>query len=374
MHARRLSLPRLLIVALVATLAIPATAFPTSRLELPPPSGTQTIGTATLHLVDRSRVDQPAGTEVPRELMVQLWYPAAPSGGRPASYMSPGLAGAIETTMGLPAGTFGSLPTHAADAVPVAAGRHPLLLFSHGLGTMREIHAALLEELASRGYVVAAISHTYDAGLVEFPDGRLVSGVAPAAPSASERRLLLTTRVADFRFVLDQLTLLATAPTGLLSGRLDLRKVGTLGHSFGGATAASAMLADSRIRAGVDLDGRIWGKVVRKGLDRPFMLLIGDALGGTPTADQARFFARLRAERYALHLAGAGHFSFTDLGSFAPALPGLDELFDIGSIDPARADRAIRAYVRAFFDTALLGRRDPLLAGPSSAYPEVRFL
>ena len=58
------------------------------------------------------------------------------------------------------------------------------------------------------------------------------------------------------------------------AGRLDLHRIGVFGHSRGGATAADAMLSDRRIGAGVNLDGGMWGPVVKRGLDRPFGLLL----------------------------------------------------------------------------------------------------
>lgn len=361
--------------AAAATGASAAVLAAPSPLELAAPTGTRPIGAVSLYLVDRTRVDPLAGTPGPRELSARVWYPAAsPADGPPVGYMSEGVSAAIEGAFGLPAGTFGELSAHASASPPVADGRHPLLLFSHGLGAMHQFDTSLLEELASRGYVVAAIDHTYDAAVVELPDGRVVPGIAPAVPDPAQRRQLLSTRVDDLRFVLDRLVRLTRAESGLLAGHLDLRRIGALGHSFGGATVASAMLIDRRIVAGADLDGRVWGRVVSKGLDRPFMLLVGDSLTVGLTPDQARFFTRLRSERHALRLVGAGHFSFTDVPQFADALPGLDQLFDIGSIDAAEATREVRAYVTAFFDEALLGRRNPLLDGASPDHPNVRFL
>jgi predicted dienelactone hydrolase len=362
----------LLVVAAAIAAATTATSASATPLALPAPTGTLATGTTTLHLVDRTRRDPLAGGR--RELMVQLWYPAARRAGRPAQYMTPGTAAALEASFGLPRGTLASLETHAFAGVPIASGRHPVLVYSHGLGTIRGFNTSLLDELASRGYVVAAIDHTSDAGLVEFPGGRIVKGVAPAVPTTDQNARLLATRVADVRFVLDELTRRTNAPAGLLAHRLDLSRVGALGHSFGGATAAAAMLADRRIKAGADLDGKIWGPVVAKGLERPFLLVIGDSLGAHPTPDQAAFLSHLRGKRYALRLAGGGHFSFTDLPLFAAAVPGLDRAFDVGTVEPERADGAVRAYVAAFFASALDGRSSMLLAGPSSAYPEVRFL
>ena len=74
-------------------------------------------------------------------------------------------------------------------------------------------------------------------------------------------------RIADTRFVLDELASLASGrnpdaehrplPSGL-STALDLAKVGMFGHSLGGATAAKAMAADARISAGINLDGSMF--------------------------------------------------------------------------------------------------------------------
>jgi predicted dienelactone hydrolase len=343
------------------------------ELHLPAPTGTRPIGTTILHLVDRARRDLLAPTRTNRQLIVHLWYPAATRSGRPAPYLSPRLASLLEKTFELPAGTFGSFRTHGRLAAPIARGRHPLLLFSHGLGTLPEFHTALMGDLASRGYVVAAIAHTYDAAAVELPNGRVILGTAPAQPNERQRRLLLGTRAGDLRFVLDELLKRSRRGTGLLAGKLAPDKVGALGHSLGGATAAAAMLIDPRIRAGADLDGTIFGDVAGRGLRTPFMLMIADRFEGRLTPDQAAFFNRLRSTRYALAVRGAGHYSFTDLPLFASALPGLDQTFDIGTIDPLRADAAIRTYVAAFFDRTLRNREAPLLHGPSAAFPEIAF-
>ena len=56
------------------------------------------------------------------------------------------------------------------------------------------------------------------------------------------------------------------------------------GHSLGGATAAAAMLEDQRIKAGVNLDGTLFGPVVNAGLDRPFMLVAAQATAATTTS------------------------------------------------------------------------------------------
>jgi predicted dienelactone hydrolase len=106
-------------------------------------------------------------------------------------------------------------------------------------------------------------------------------------------------RVADTRFVLDELTALNAGrdpgtgspplPAGL-AGALDLNRIGMFGVSGGGFTAAQAMYEDPRIKAGIDIDGTLeytqnpTGKhlspVAAHGLNRPFMRFVTRATSG----------------------------------------------------------------------------------------------
>lgn len=103
--------------------------------------------------------------------------------------------------------------------------------------------------------------------------------------------LLLPTRVADARVVLDRLADVAGGPERRqilppsLAADLDLSKVGMFGHSLGGPTTAQAIHDDPRIRAGVNLDGPNLGSVAADGLDRPLLML---ASGKFPCTDAVR--------------------------------------------------------------------------------------
>jgi len=248
-----------------------------------------------------------------------------------------------------------------------------VLLFSPGFGTLRALYTAFFEELASRGFVVFALEHTYEAPVVQFPGGRLELARVPQTTAALDRAF--DVRLADVRFVLDRLEQLeASNLPGRLRGRLDLSRVGMFGHSFGGAAAAEAMRVDPRIKAGANLDGSFYGSVARGSLDAPFMLMT--APRGVGPSENA-FLSRLRGSQLALTLAGSDHFSFSDLvvlgRPLARIVPGLLRGFPLGSIDPARAIRIQRAYLAAFFSAHLRGTREPLLDRPWRGHPEVRF-
>ncbi|WP_231956968.1 MULTISPECIES: hydrolase [unclassified Actinoplanes] len=384
----RRTLAAVLAIAAAMLTAVPAQAAPVRRLVLPAATGHDRIGTVALHLVDRSRPDPWVPATPAREIMVQIWYPAAGVHGYPrADWVSPGVGARLN-----PPGSGVLLPvTHAYAGAPVEGRHHPVVLYSPGFGLERTFSTALVEELVSHGYVVVTIDHTHDAQFVEFPGGRIETQSLPAPtddPAGDDERVIATAlaaRVADTRFTLDQLTTIArggdpdaehrTLPCGL-AGAFDLSRVGMFGHSLGGASAAETMYEDPRVTAGVNLDGSVSGPVVSAGLDRPFLQVGSDGHGGDADETWDALWAHLRGPRRELELADSGHMSFTDLQVLLPqagAAPGtLEPAF--GTIDGERAVTVERAYLLAFFDRYLRHQRRGLLDAPSPAYPEMRFV
>jgi predicted dienelactone hydrolase len=337
------------------------------------------VGTTSLHLVDRARRDPFAPTPRPRELMVRLWYPALTTAGRPrAPYTAPQVAATIESGfLPLKPGTLAAVRTHARTDAPAGPGRLPLLLLGHGRQGHHSDSTFLAEELAAHGWLVAAVDHTYDAGAVLFPDGRLVRSVLPDVPDdwAAQEAKEVAARVADLRFVATELTgRRHTLRAGLPCP--DPERIGVFGHSMGGAAAAATILADRRFAAGISLDGGFFGsRVTSLGLDRPFLLLT--ALADHETWQQWREHQHAWGRQ--LRIADSGHLTFTDL-PFVAGPGGLDrslppelyaELF--GGIAAARSAELLRVYVRAFFDRFLAGRPTRLFDGPSPRHPEIGF-
>jgi len=402
--ARNHRIPRLLLLALALAVSlvaggsmpafarvVEAPAPAVLRPTLPPPTGNHRIGVVPLHLVDRSRPDPWVSSQPVRELMVSLWYPARRTHAQPVyPWLGPGAWERFGQDNDVPPGSVLVPLTHARVNAPVDRhrGGRPLVLYSPGLGGNRDSSTVLVEQLVSRGYVVATIDHTHDASQVEFPDGRVeVSAVPPITPEVVEKAVAV--RVADTRFVLNRLVALNAGrnpdaeqrllPAGLRSA-LNLSRVGMFGHSLGGATAAQAMYEDPRIKAGVNLDGTMVGAVVDAGLDRPFMLVASQNHGRDTDPSWARFWANLRGWRLNLQLTGAGHNSFTDLQVLIPQLVGVLQLppelvqLLIGTVDPHRSVLIQRAYLTAFFNLHLLHRDGRLLTRPSPRFPEMQFV
>ena len=353
-----------------------APAAPGHTPFLPEPTGPCPVGTTSLWLTDVSRPDPWAAGVSARELMVSLWYPAASSGGRRARYMTPAESGLQLTSRGITGVPPGVLSTVRANAVSGAAPSGgqlalPLVVLSPGFTNSRSTLTALAEDLASHGYAVAGIDHTYESFATAFPDGRVATCLARETPRRGRGfwEKVVAGRAADVSFLLNDLT--GAHPAWPDAGLIDPSRMAMAGHSAGGAAAIAAMLADSRIRAGVDMDGATYAPIPDEGLSRPFLFLgkqsnYAPGSGGAVTTWE-RDWKLLTGWKRWLLVAGARHASFTDLGLLADQLG-----IDIGADLPgARSLDITRAYVLAFFDQHLCSRPQALLDQPSPRYPEV---
>ncbi|XP_078423306.1 platelet-activating factor acetylhydrolase 2, cytoplasmic-like [Cetorhinus maximus] len=184
-----------------------------------------------------------------------------------------------------------------------AAEKYPLIIFSHGLGAFRTVYSTVCNEMASRGFVIAAVEHRDESACATFFFKSSVEdfeqpirtttpmeqspeepGSRQASPPALEEEWLtyrkLHTAEEDFSLrnkqvhqrveecsrALNLLTdindgkLIKNALPGdldlsVMKGCIDLERVAVMGHSFGGATAILAVAKDSRFKCAIALDG-----------------------------------------------------------------------------------------------------------------------
>src|SRR5205823_432444 len=237
---------------LVVGLALGGLALLTTLVPaLPKPSGPHNVGSVVFRWTDNTRPETfTADPSDRRQVIAQAWYPTDATRGQAVPYFE--AQGRLPSSIeGLPSfffASFGSAATHAIAATSVSAARRtwPVLFFEPGLSVPREQYTALCADLASRGYVVVALSVPYESAISVLAGGRVVGQtihpdvMGPPPHRALER--LIGIRVADSRFVLDQLGRLAQLEPGSpLAGHLDLQCVGIVGHSIGGATAVQVM-------------------------------------------------------------------------------------------------------------------------------------
>lgn len=376
-----------------------------ARLTLPAPGGPAALGTLSLRLVDTARPDPWSASGAPRELMVDVRYPArAVHGFRRAPQLLPGAAAGFAEFNGLTgvpgdAVDWAATLTHARTGAPPdrRGGPRPVVLYSPGAGDPRALGTTHYDHLVSRGHVVVSVDHTYDATAVEFPGGRVERTALPDRMAATGgdpgliRALLkqdVDIRVADLRFVLDAL------PDALpphLRAVLDLDRVGVYGQSAGGFAALSALHDDPRFTAAADLDGVVsyvqedfesghLSTVAADGLERPFLLMGSDRNRLDTVPSWAALAANSSGWHRCLTLLGAAHGTYTDAEVLVPQiasaldLPAKTVTANTGTLSPARAVAAQRAYLGAFFDRELSGRGDRgLFDGACARFPEVVF-
>ncbi len=373
-------------------------------LRFPRPTGPYSVGSTELHLIDPHR-DDPYVPGRPRELMISLWYPSIAGKTERAQYLPPltarlyaeGAAVALQQPVG--AIDWVGARTHAGLSAPVLPGRRPVIVFSPGFGVPRGLGSIMVAELASRGYVVVTVDHTYEVAGVEFPGGRLEVQTLPAEPYALLAR---SARVADVRFVLDELGRLVRGqnpdaeqrrlPRGL-GEVLDLTRIGAYGHSAGGITSADVMDVDRRVKAGIDMDGTLaYGypdpadsPTVAHGTERPFLLMGAGGTGpeGGPQTHRTEpswglFWDHSSGWKRDLNVPRGQHYTFIDHQALIPwfqrffTVPPELLATTIGTVDPERIQRSLRTYIPAFFDQHLRGR--PSAWHNSPRHPDVTFI
>lgn len=324
---------------------------PSTALQLPAPTGDLCIGKTSFRLVDEGRAEK--YTHDPRdrrELSVKVWYPVAPTvGGARATYLEPAIAPSVKARVSVPLAAP-DVQTNAKSENSPPDGVYPVIIFSPGYGMVVETYSTLMEDLASHGIVVVAIDHPYISGTASLASGELAQALSGPAPGESMTDFLdgaVGTMVADQRYVLDWMH---GAGTGILRGHLDLARVGTVGHSIGGAAAVQAARFDERVKAGEDIDGSIYGGTAGV-WPKPLLFLLADNHRGDASVDTVLRLATGLGRKVAVQ--EAGHLDFSDLKWLLTFyLPGIspDRLAaeGLGSTDAAKALGATRRETLSF--------------------------
>ncbi|MCU1227597.1 MAG: isoform [Acidobacteria bacterium] len=226
-----------------------------------------------------------------------LFYPATkPRGAKPAPYF-PDVdlierwtdqhyeKGFLRAEFGTSYPLLRTIRTHSYEHATAAKSprRFPVVVFSHGGGINVLEYTTLIEELASHGYVVTAVEHPGDAGLVVLPGGRVVeqSGWdADAKRTPAERMAFHRERhqvdARDNAFVLDQLVRLNDGTIASpLRGRIDLSHAFAIGHSLGGKASVVSCATDPRWTACVNLDGGLDAGDRYPRVDKPLLAIYG---------------------------------------------------------------------------------------------------
>jgi pimeloyl-ACP methyl ester carboxylesterase len=207
--------------------------------------------------------------------------------------------------------------------------------------------------------------------------------------SGSEQEQLATRLVhawsSDMGFALDQLERLNRPDaSGRFTGRLDMQRVGVVGHSLGGATALQFCHDDSRCKAGIDVDGAPLGDVIKADLHQPFMFLMADHGHGSGSDPENRqvganvrsIYDRLPVDgRSFIMMRGANHFLFSDDGAMlkSPLLMRALRMLGVVRLDGRRQIALTAHCIHTFFDVYLKGASPSKLKNQPQ-YPELEYV
>ncbi len=283
-----------------------------TTLQLPPPDGCHAVGTITVVFSDASRN---------RDLLITFWYPAL-RGAVFAPYTDGKTVAALAAEWKLQPNFASHVHTNAKLGAAIEhGGRFPLVLLEHGSGVVPAIYTILAEGLASHGFVVAATNHPPDSLIAVYPDGREVRS-KPYWPENADRRtqgvaigrFADDVLVADVRFVLDKIQEMNSRDQ-FWHGHIDLAKIGIVGHSMGGTTAALAAKEERRILAGVNLDGSTYAGMNNDlrpvELHKPLLLIATEEHASDPET-HGREYSGSESNTYYVVVPGSDHMSFTD--------------------------------------------------------------
>ena len=328
----------------------------------------EAAGPAAVGVLTTSATDSARG----RTLPIEVWYPIESSG--PASAVidfetDPDQRAALSSLLDAAPEACVAKTTASSRDAAAAAGEYPLVLYSHCYACTRWSAHAVMERLASHGFIVVAPDHIGDT-LLDRLDGS-------PAPLDNE---LVDVREADIRFLLDRVLGGDVLPDGISA---NAAQVGMLGHSIGSVTAGRVAQNDSRIAAVVGLaapmENILYGEVSIEAIEVPLGLLVANEDNSITEAGNffiRENFSKANTPAYKMEVVDAGHWSVTNIAGldefFAPGCgDGLrqtnGEPFTYVSVDSANGHTA--AFVTAFFSGHLLNEPTALEFLGSNPFP-----
>jgi predicted dienelactone hydrolase len=407
----------LLVCALTVALAAGIPVF-----QDPATTGPYAVGTTRFFFVDKSREDPFApAPHTPRELLAAAWYPAEVASNAKPEPFWPANAH-MESMLRAPSFFFSHIhlvKSHSYLDAPVAPAerQYPVLIFSHGYSGSIWQNTAQMEELASHGFIVFSLGHTYESAAVPFPDGRVIlmsqarwdemmhstlwaelvklyQQQERTNDRAELRRIAmqimaidtgglasksLPVWVADTRYLMDELEKINSGedvdivgPAKQFAGRFDLARLGVLGMSFGGAIVSEVCARDPRCKAGLNLDGEQFGVPMDHSLQVPYL-----HFSNAHIKMDDSIYEDSRADSYGVHVNRSTHQNFTDMSLALPLAQWISsyKIPLLGRVDRKEMEDIMSAYTLAFFQQYLQGKPQPLLDGPPPAgkFPDVVF-
>jgi len=395
-NKKEVKYPRILwLIAFIIT-GILVFVFPYNKMDSL--SGPYEVGTFSMDLIDEDRIELYGDTVgEDRKIRVQLWYPTDDTKGlKKAKWLYDG----VDVAKGLPSfvGFPGAILSYTARIdsnsyqyaiLSEEQESYPLVVISHGWTGFRNLHTDLAELLASNGYIVACIDHTYGSLATVFNDGTLAELDRNALPDENTvdnfsdySRNLVTTYGEDVRLTIDMLEMLDEGKISLegyiseidaekieeqeffetmFATHINCELIGVAGHSTGGGGAVRLAMTDERVDAVFGFDPwiePIEESLLKKGLSKPSLFISSEQWEGgsnsialKTVADQEETITQM------YQLNGTYHQDFSMMYMFEP----VNKIIGFsGEIDSVRSREIQQDYFLQFFNCYLLGEKNTL--------------
>ena len=276
--------------------------------SLPKPTGEYAVGTFTYTVKDDREEVMPRGGM--RSVAARVYYPVSKDSvegcSKPVGLsenMIKGFKMAFKVAPDFKKNPEMNVSECYINAPRIPDKKFPLIMFNHGYNSYREGNSFLCIDLASHGYVVICVTHSYEGLCTEFDDGSFVffdkiitkKMYEPMLPGILAVLKLTKSRGTDeelaekfdeaqrkyCRFMMGRLpewvkdneAALEYAKKNL-SDLIDFEKgVGVSGHSMGGNTAYALCARNSDFTCGINIDGGLFGDYSDDIMTKPFMQL-----------------------------------------------------------------------------------------------------
>jgi hypothetical protein len=374
----------LMILFLIISMAV-SYAFPVYKM--PKPKGQYKVGTTTFDAVDESRKAIYSLDETKnRKIRIQMWYPSDDvKGYKAVPWLEDGqkVSNGIADMMKMPRFILSHtslVKSNSYKEAPMSKGqeKYPIVIISHGWTGFRNLHTDLAEMLASSGYIVASIDHTYGAAATVFSDGEAAYLNRNALPSRknkeeflSNANTLVNTYAGDIKFTMDELQRL-NGDSKIFKGKLDLDKIGLLGHSTGAGAGVTEGLRDNRVKAVMGLDA--WVEPVKQeeikiGLKVPALFLRSEQWEKSinnehlyAVVDNSKNYKEL------YQINGVIHQDFTMVYMYSP----LSKYLGItGKLDGWKGAELQQDFILSFFNKYLINKNTKDISEVAAKYKEV---
>jgi len=362
--------------------------------SIPAPDGPYQIGTTIYELTDTARRELYSGKDEARRFQIQIWYPSEPS---PADEFAPWMSHADVYGRSISADLLKfpsffldhlalvKIPAYQDSRVAAPDEGYPIILFSHGWKGFNAQNSGQALQLASHGYIVVGVQHTYGAVVTVFKDGTIAKNNPAALPSGAPdeeydtaAHKLADQWAADLGFALDFMTEQNGDPDSLFFHSMDIDDVGVYGHSTGGGAAVQFCGTDPRCKALLGMDPfmrPVSVPVLEGGVTQPAFFMFSqrwaDDVDSLNNQQFQPFYENSKAAIGAVYIEGTAHYDFSDLPLLSPLA---SQLGLKGPINGKRVTTIVDDYLLSFFEMTLRNNPSDLLTDEDQKYDEVQTL